>query len=395
MSINSLLREIKRAKSEGHLYRSVDQYLKQFMQIPGQMVYYYSSSAKNPMWNLEDLERGIASHISESPVSKEQVERIIDCYRKMKEDQKNVNEVYLPSKHWQNNVDGPFSHLTAAIFNKDEKAIKGYLSNFLRIHLGIETESTMKLTSYVEKVRYLNMLIKLYDAWNFISPNPDIQNLARPLIGNPRGYYLNGHFITIGSFFNEYSTLELRQLLSGIDHSVICEIGGGFGKMAYYFLKEMKNCTYLDFDLPEMIVIIFYYLSSIFPGKKVLLYGEHQFDSSSLDSFDLILLPNFDIDKLPNNSCDLFINKNSFGEMNKSAVEMYISYIERCCRKFFFHMNHERFPDTCSSDPGLAAKDYPVQEKYFKRIYRMLDIGHFVAYGESSDIFSYLYEKRA
>ncbi len=72
------------------------------------------------------------------------------------------------------------------------------------------------------------------------------------------------------------------------------------------------------------------------------------------------------------------MNKNSFGEMNKDAVENYIHHVQRCCKKYFFHMNHEKESSTGSIDRGLINSEYPINKDLFKKLYRMYDIGHFI-----------------
>ena len=57
-----------------------------------------------------------------------------------------------------------------------------------------------------------------------------------------------------------------------------------------------------------------------FPKKKVLLYGEDEFNKEALRKYDLIFMPPWEIKKTQENSIDLFINKNGLGEMTKEAA---------------------------------------------------------------------------
>ncbi len=353
-----------------------------------------SLCSKDVDWNLHSLERGIADHTVQDSASNEQVERIIRSYMRMKEDQHLSKDVYLPAQHWQDHIDRQFAPLTKAIYHNDWESIVRYLCSFRRVKLGIEWESKMDFASYQEKVQYVCLLKKLYKCWKLFDPNPRIEKLPRPLFGNPRGYYLRNQFVNVGSFTMNYYAIQLSPLIDRIESPVICEIGAGYGKMAYYLLRERDNWTYLDFDIPEMIILIYYYLSNCFPEKKFLLYGEQDLDTSGMEHFDFILLPNFEIEKLMDDSCHLVINKNSFGEMNQETVKTYISHIERCCKGYFWHTNHEISSCTLSKDPGLAARDYPIRGERFSKIYRILDFPSFILHDGNADIVTYLYERK-
>ena len=395
-----MIKRVKRAKAEGRLYSSVAQRLNPWRFLRPALSYYVPYE-RNSLWRLGNLKRGIAGHVLESSASKEQITRIIDSYKLMKEAQKLASKVYLPSEHWQIYITNFFRDIESAIRNNEHKLIAGFLMNFLRNRsYGISLESSMRFRFQTQKLAYIAALKEMYSFWKFCNPESSIEKLAMPLVGNPRGYYINGHFVNTASFFNGSRVFGLTPLLSGVQRPVVAEIGGGYGPTAYFFLNSIENMTYMDFDLPETLIFIFYFLSSVFPKKKFLLYGEREFDEACAGLYDIILMPNFEIEKLTENSVDLFINEASFGEMNKSTVENYISHISRCCRGYFSHLNHEYFADTHSDDPGLKAKDYPVREEDFILVYRAPDMAHFLfqraIFGrpDMGEEFSYLYQKR-
>ena len=69
----------------------------------------------------------------------------------------------------------------------------------------------------------------------------------------------------------------------------IIELGGGYGKLAYYLLKNISNYTYIDLDIPETLTLASFFLSKSFPNKKNLFYGESNFNNNTLNEFDLII----------------------------------------------------------------------------------------------------------
>jgi hypothetical protein len=55
---------------------------------------------------------------------------------------------------------------------------------------------------------------------------------------------------------------------------IVVELGGGFGGLAYYLIRDNPQVTYLDFDLPEATALASYYLMRSLPSLSIQLYGE-------------------------------------------------------------------------------------------------------------------------
>ena len=80
-------------------------------------------------------------------------------------------------------------------------------------------------------------------------------------IGNPVRYFLypftsgNKLFQTYHlKKYNDFSKINLNKF------DFILEFGGGYGNMAYTFLKINKNCRYIIFDTEEVNLLQYYYL---------------------------------------------------------------------------------------------------------------------------------------
>jgi hypothetical protein len=150
-------------------------------------------------------------------------------------------------------------------------------------------------------------------------------------------------------------------------------MGGGFGGFAYYLLSSNKEVKYINFDLPEVLIIAQYFLMSAFPDKKFLLYGEngHQTISKDvIDKYDMILMPNFALPNVADNLADLFINTGSLSEMDYHTVEEYIDQIARITRKYFFHDNSDRPSLNTSGHVEVVSSKFPIPHDIFKRIYK-------------------------
>ena len=107
--------------------------------------------------------------------------------------------------------------------------------------------------------------------------------------------YLFGTFVGIGSFFNEIYGDILSKIVLDQKKPIISELGGGYGKLAYFTLKNLESFCYIGFDLPEIIILEAYYLSKCFPERSNLFYGEQDFNCKTFNNFDLIFMPSYEI----------------------------------------------------------------------------------------------------
>jgi hypothetical protein len=353
------------------------------------------------LYRINNLERGITDHRSFNTTSDEQIiDRLIIFFKEMKEAQRNVKAYYRPAEGWQRWIDFPFKDLVEALNKKDGSALSSYLQNFMRNYaicydyISPWHKIPYLFKSKIGKYLYMNIIFDTYYFWKYITGIAEpIPALSHSLVGNPYGYYLGNVLVTTASCFLQRLTCHLRDLIADIKRPGIMEIGGGYGQLAVYMLREMEKYTYINFDLPEVAVIFSYYMLKNFPQKKFLLFGEAALTSNSLSDYDVIIMPNYKIEDLDDGSIDLVINKNSLGEMHRDTVIKYIGDISRICRRYFFHMNHEYYPDYS----GLPAHQYPIQDNIFLRIYRTpyMDPFNFTrnVKGMKDDIFLYLYEK--
>jgi hypothetical protein len=206
-----------------------------------------------------------------------------------------------------------------------------------------------------------------FNAWVYsIDDVNDCKNLAMPPLGNPYGYNVSGMIISNNSFYNDYRSFFCSRLIDQIPHPVVAEIGGGYGGFAYSLLKRDVVKTYMNFDVPENLIVSSYYLSMAFPEKRILLYdnGPVKLDIETIRQYDIILLPNFMLPEIADLSVDLFINTISFSEMEFSTVAAYFGQIARACKKFFYHENLAHAPRDYK---GYPASVFP-EIKDFKKV---------------------------
>lgn len=359
-------------------------------------------------WSTANVRRAMRAEANPA-VRPDQIERIVNAYRRMKEAQQDADSVFVPARHWQRHIDRGFAPLRQAIDRGDANDIANYLRNFRQVDLGIEWEAYFDFSSRRRQREYVALLRHLHRLWALHSPHEALSRLERPRYGNPKGgMMLEGRRVSVGAYTMNYYTAQQRELIGEAEEPVVGEIGGGYGKMAYYLLRDYPRFTYLNFDLPETLLLNYYYLSSCFPERRFLLFGEHDslsgehdsvsgehnFSKATLTDYDFILMPNFELPSIPDAFCDLFVNKNSLGEMNEDTVRTYLAHIWRSCRGHVWHTNHELRAATQSTDPGLTAAQYPVDEQRFERRYRCVDLPSFLMHDGKADIVTYAYRRR-
>jgi hypothetical protein len=197
-------------------------------------------------------------------------------------------------------------------------------------------------------------------------PNVPLEKLARKPVGNPYGYKLNEFEVFPSAEYHCAFAQKINMLVRKFDRPTILEIGGGYGGLAYYCLVENPRMRIVLSDLPENAALQAFYLKSMFPNKKIKLYGEVEIDGD----FDILITPNFALEEISENSVELTFNSYSLAEMSRETVNRYINIICNVTNHYFYHLNHvfwemssDTFPidfdkfDLLFRNPTLWGKD--------------------------------------
>ena len=391
----SIVKKVHKAYQQGRVLSVINSRTKRFLYGLKHMI--YDPASKQITLHCPDYIEPSKSHNE-----KEIVKRIFESFRKMKEDQKEVSDVYLPSSQWQRQLDDAYSNLNVGLKTNDVNKFHFFLANFgtWKTYHGVESATLIRdnMKSLIRR-RYMKNIIfyQQLKTWEwFYNNRKPISCLSYPNHGNQAGAYIDKEFVGVGSFFGEIYGSILSGLLKDKERPVLADLGGGYGKLAYFVLRDINNSCFIDFDLPETLCLAAYYLMKSWPNKEALLYGEKEYTVKAHSQYNLIFMPSYEICKIGQNSVDLFINKNSLSEMTKEAVINYVDHITKST-KYFFHMNHDIYPNVYADDScGLLGYEYPVPMDKFKLIFRYPDIGHMLYQGGidyKMDIFLYLYER--
>ena len=179
--------------------------------------------------------------------------------------------------------------------------------------------------------------------------NPDKSKLHLPV---------NFHDIMEIYYFIHFQ--DIIQKLNRTDQPIIVEIGAGYGGIASKVKKSLDNAKYIIFDLPEVNAVQSYYLTNVFPDKKILGYDDYLKSKNIMkESFDFLILPGWEIDKLKPNSVDAFINMRSMMEMDYNIIEFYMNAIQKSGKNNSFFINVNRYQKR-----DINFRDYPYDQNW-------------------------------
>jgi putative sugar O-methyltransferase len=353
----------------------------------------------DPLADLSALDAGLANRSAVLEESEERriVDRILAAYDKAHTDQKGVLPAYQLGGEWDYVIGAQRQEYLTALVQSDVGEISRLLRNFFRNSgasglVPLDAYSAIGRTRTRRKRSFVRLLLQDYQAWRDLTANTDPEELRIPTIGNPWGYFINKRLVIPGICRNHYFAHQASALLSDVPGApTVAEIGGGYGGFACFLLSTPGRYVYVNFDLPEILLIEQYYLMAAFPEKKFLLYGEEEPElGRALESYDVILMPNFELPKLPDDSVDLFINTGSLSEMDYATVEEYVAQIARTCRLYFFHENSDRAVRKAGGHFEVPSSCFPIPETTFRRIYKAK--APWAGYGDR--LWEHLYVKR-
>jgi putative sugar O-methyltransferase len=310
-------------------------------------------------------------------ISTEEIQKIMDAYKDWHEIQADQPEVYQVSREWLPIYQQYLTETVDAFLSNNLDFIKHAFENFFRhpISTGLHglhfqmTEIYMnpdRRPSVEEINRYAESSLLGLKTFLLTCPNVPLEKLARKPVGNPYGYKLNEFEVFPSAEYHCAFAQKINMLVRKFDRPTILEIGGGYGGLAYYCLVENPRMRIVLSDLPENAALQAFYLKSMFPNKKIKLYGEVEIDGD----FDILITPNFALEEISENSVELTFNSYSLAEMSRETVNRYINIICNVTSHYFYHLNHvfwemssDTFPidfdkfDLLFRNPTLWGKD--------------------------------------
>ena len=283
-------------------------------------------------------------------------------------------------------------------FRDESRALlSSLLGNFWRNELGVLVKQYAGHAQLVAdeeaRRRYAALMAHDLMVWTHLL-NADVSELAAPEVGHPWGYLWQGTLI--GSKAMRYHALaaQLRSMTGDMARPVVAELGAGYGGLAYYLMRGKEPRTYVDFDLPETLVVAAYYLGKALPHRRVYLHEGGDVDwRRVLGEHDVILMPNWSLGTLPPESVDAFVNTFSLSEMSRPVIEHYLQRIAAASRHYLLHNNMDRAGVVNEGHERIPASRYPLPEGAFKLLYHRYDLFQQKHHGRDGDYREFLYQK--
>jgi putative sugar O-methyltransferase len=294
---------------------------------------------RDPLASFQELEKGLADRCV--PVPPELTARVLAAYEAAKRDQQSAGAEYQANGEWTSLIEVKLKAF------RDRGSMDDVLGSFFRredVFWGLSDYATPPYLKphrrLMTRVLFVNSMLHDYRVWTELT-GKKIESIRVPWAGNPFGYFIDGTLAVPATFRHHYMAEKAVTLMGG--HGVLAELGGGWGDVGFFALK-FPGAHYLDFDLPEILLLASYWLCSTLPDRKIALYGEQDYRTvlSNIEKYDAILFPNFCLPFLPKDSVDVFLNTHSLSEMRTETIQEYLGQIARTCRRYFLHENSDK-----------------------------------------------------
>ena len=280
-------------------------------------------------YNPQNVTDGFISRIDNSDDDAELLDRICTAYIKAVEKQKSAPKTYMATEWWQQMRERSLSPVIKALLTRDVGALRRMYRNFFRdpCSSGLLGAPYGMSKAYfggnikdVHRRFYLGHVLYRLDYWMAQTDRRfSLRDLAGPGIGNPFGLLIDGTHISVGAEYAHCCAYRIGSQLNS-KGATVAEIGGGFGGMAYYLLRDRPKVTYLDFDVPESIALASYYLLKAFPHLKFLLYGEEELTREAIARADVVLMPVFELATMPAGSVDVTFSSHAMSDLSSEAM---------------------------------------------------------------------------
>lgn len=321
------------------------------------------------------------------------LKRIIAAYKKAKITQKSSGEAFNVSNEWLPIYERQLGPVMKALLSENVAELQRMYRNFFRdpcstglVGLPINMPNLFSGRAIKQQFReyILCDVLHRYELWKKRTANKyPAAALSAPLVGNPYGYTRDGVFVRAGGDYHHYYAHAIAELTGASENQVVLELGGGFGGLAYYLVRDHPQVTYVDFDLPEGVALASYYLMRCLPNVPIRLYGEAELSAEVLATPGFVIMPSFEIMNMPSKSAAVAFNSYSLAEMSPAAISVYLDQITRITGGYFLHVNHNK-------NAVLSADQFGVEERGFTLVNREL-AGWTLGINSQSDEYEYLY----
>ena len=263
---------------------------------------------------------------------------------------------YVVGRNWGNFLAATRPRFYDALAREDAEAMEALLANAFRNELttGIFGGRDAFDQFAASEAGAEGGLRAHYHVWRHSVTHPDVSRLGWPAVGNPFGLWVDNLLVHPNTMLNDHRASMVADLVGHLPSPVVAEIGGGYGGFGRQWAMLGARGTYIDFDLPENLIVAAHFLASAHPDKRVKLFTDpdERLDRERLAEYDIVLMPHFMLPNLAERSVDVFMNFISLSEMSSVTIAEYLAQVARVTRGYFYQEN--------LLDNGEGYEFYPV-----------------------------------
>ena len=275
----------------------------------------------------------------------------VTIYRQMVEDNLQHSELYRQGKFWAHHN----KRHAQAIYGGGLRNLRDEFFN--RTFSGPMPESRQSydalLWLYLKHVRNI-------DTEDILSHHQDTE-----IGGNCDQTIFDGKKVSLDFLqsLEECYLIQQSWLKSGRRGSpnVICELGAGYGRVAYVAKLIWPDCTYIILDLPEALSCARSWLSRVMPDDTSDYGGELEMGNGKVQ----LHLPH-KIEEIPEKSVDAFVNIYSFAEMPPASIKNYFAHVDRITEGIVLSKQRKVEKNT---EDGSLIDSYPIPGGWRELIY--------------------------
>lgn len=266
---------------------------------------------------------------------------------------------------------GNFSPIFKSHFDIDNQKLGEGIKRLNPIATFIYRIYTTSLLEYVTRIDKLNILKKLKE----------------PLIGNPFLVDYKGDSISQDLCNSVHEFYSIGQKIPLQKKIRIADLGAGYGRLGYVFLKVIPNASYCVIDIPPALFISQNYLKTVFSKEKMFLFrpfSSFKEIKKEFESCRIKFLMPHQLELLPDKYFDLFINISSLHEMTQAQINNYIRIINKLCKGHFytkqwlkaktkdnFYIKENEYSIPKNWNIIARNSPHPIQKMFFDTLYKI------------------------
>lgn len=223
-------------------------------------------------------------------------------------------------------------------------------------------------SAFVYKL-YLAMLYEFVEAGDKAGL---LSMLEEPELGNPFSIRYRDRWISqdLCNSVHEFYAAGAGEL--SLDQPCdVAELGAGYGRVGYVFLRALPHSTYTVIDIPPALNVAQEYLSRVFPAEHVFgfrRFARYEDVREEFEGARIRFLAAHQVELLPAKRFDLLLTISSLHEMSRPQIENYLAQIDRVCRGRFY-TKQWRVSQASVNGLVIGEDEYPIP-KSWNEVYR-------------------------